>query len=556
MLLLLKFYFMYRKLFLFLLISSSVTAQKLKKADKEIVKYLTSNISYLASDSLEGRRAGTQGETLAADFIARKFKHIGLVPKGSENSYFQPFTINDGKEISRDTRLTINNHTLISGVDFFPLSNSPKADFIKSQISPSLSEQGQPKFIDLADILIENKENPHFDIQNALHNEIVKAKTKSVPAVLFYNSSAINDNIKFDSKDRSETELLPALYITKESVKKYLSDANATYDVSISLSVVPKIRNAKNVVGFINNNAQYTVVLGAHFDHLGYGEDGNSMLRTGEKLIHNGADDNASGTGALIELAFELNKSKYKHYNYLFVAFSAEELGLNGSKYFVENPTIDLKSINYMINMDMVGRMNDSTKTITVGGFGTSPVWKDRLEMAKTSAFSIRIDSSGSGPSDHTSFYRKDIPVLFFFTGLHTDYHKPSDDADKINYIGELHIIQFIERLIKQDTGLEKIAFLKTREQQTSTSARFSVSMGIMPDYSYGGNGVRVDGVSDNKPAKKAGILAGDIIKQLGEHKTSSVEAYMQALSKFKKGDNTTALITRGEKEITVEIIF
>jgi len=331
---------------------------------------------------------------------------------------------------------------------------------------------------------------------------------------------------------------------------------NASYNISFSIDIQPNVRNSKNIIGFINNNAPYTIVLGAHYDHLGYGEDGNSMNRTGEKLIHNGADDNASGTAALIELAFLLKKSKSKNYNFLFTAFSAEELGLNGSKYFVENPTIPLTSINYMINMDMVGRMNDSTKAITVGGYGTSPSWSPLFKAIENKNFTIKFDSSGTGPSDHTSFYRKDIPVLFFFTGLHTDYHKPSDDADKINYIGQLQIVKFINQLVLFNKSNEKYIFTKTREQQTSTSAKFSVSMGIMPDYTFSGNGVRVDGVSDNRPAKKAGILAGDVVKQLGEYQTSSVESYMQALSKFKKGDLTKVLIIRGTKEFEFQVIF
>jgi hypothetical protein len=280
------------------------------------------------------------------------------------------------------------------------------------------------------------------------------------------------------------------------------------------------------------------------------------MIRGGRAAIHNGADDNASGTSAIIELASQLSRSKSKPYNYLFIAFSAEELGLNGSKFFVDNPTIPLNTINYMINLDMVGRLNDSTKSITVGGYGTSPSWKSMIESVKQKPFSIRFDSSGTGPSDHTSFYRKDIPVLFFFTGLHTDYHKPSDDADKINYLGTVQIVNFIRELILSNPSTPKLAFTKTREQQTGTSARFTVSMGIMPDYSFSGNGVRVDGVSDNRPAKRAGVLAGDVIKQLGVHSTSSVEGYMQALSKFKKGEQTTVVIARGDKEFTLEIIF
>lgn len=546
---------MFRILIPLLFLCQFASAQKLKKADKEIVQYLQQQVGYLSSDELKGRRAGDPGEILASNFIASKFKEIGLTPKGDNATYFQHFTINDGKEISQGNELKLNGKALKAGVDFFPLSNSPAAS-INAESSPSLNEKGQPWMLDLAEAIQENKENPHFDVANLLTEKMLKAKEKGASAVIFFNSSSLEDKIKFDPKDRSEPAPLPAAYINSNAQKQYLTDVSSSYQISANLSITPKIRKARNVIGYLDNQAQYTIVIGAHFDHLGYGEDGNSMIRTGDLGIHNGADDNASGTSSMIELAFLLKNSKSKQYNYLFIAFSAEELGLNGSKYFVENPTISLNSVNYMINMDMVGRMNDSTKTITVGGYGTSPSWKPMIDAVKKKDFSIRIDSSGTGPSDHTSFYRKDIPVLFFFTGLHSDYHKPSDDADKINYVGMLKIIRFIQQMIEADKQQQKLVFTKTREQQTSTSARFSVSMGIMPDYSYTGSGVRVDGVSDNRPAKKAGILTGDIVKQLGEHKTSSVESYMQALSKFKKGDKTTTIVVRGDKEISFEIVF
>ncbi len=547
---------MFRLLIVFLLIANIASAQKTRKADKETLKYLKENIEYLSSDQLEGRRAGTTGESLAADFIANKFKEIGLLPKGAEDSYFQPFSISDGRQILPDTYLSVNNQVLIPGIEFFPLSNSKESATIKAQVSPSLTENDQPWLIDIADDLDNNKENPHFDISNLINSLINKSKDKGASSVIFFNSGEIDDHISFDEKDRSENTIIPALYITKNAVKTYLQDLNSTYDLQFNVAIGPKIRNSKNIIGYIDNKAQLTVVLGAHFDHLGYGEDGNSMLRSGERLIHNGADDNASGTAALIELAFLLNKSKSKQFNYLFIAFSAEELGLNGSKYFSENPTISLNTVNYMINMDMVGRMNDSTRVITIGGYGTSPSWKPLIDNIKDNPFVIKYDSSGTGPSDHTSFYRKDIPVLFFFTGLHTDYHKPSDDADKINYVGELKIIYFIKQLIENDKQHEKIAFTKTREQSSGSSTRFSVSLGIMPDYTFPGNGVRVDGVSDGRPAKKAGISTGDVIRQLGDFKTSSVESYMQALSKFKKGDKTNVIILRGETELVYEIIF
>jgi aminopeptidase YwaD len=331
-------------------------------------------------------------------------------------------------------------------------------------------------------------------------------------------------------------------------------------DMKIKVDVGDKKRIAHNVAGYFDNGSSMTIVIGAHFDHLGYGEDGNSMVRTGEKSIHNGADDNASGTAALFELAKMVKnaKSKRPKPNYLFLAFSGEELGLNGSKYFVENPTIDMKTVNFMINMDMVGRLNDSTRTLTIGGLGTSPQWKNYIDPAQTkSPFTIKIDSSGTGPSDHTSFYRKDIPVLFFFTGLHSDYHKPGDDADKINYVGELQIITLIRDVILQVVeDQERLAFAKTREAQTTTSARFSVSLGVMPDYTYSGTGLRIDGVTEGRAAQKAGMQAGDVIVQLGDQSISSMETYMQALGKFKKGDATRVKFKRGNDTMEADVQF
>ena len=546
---------MYRILLVFLLFSHVTVAQKLNKADRFLVENLKAQVGFLASDELKGRRAGDEGETLAANFIAGKFKEVGLAPKGDNGDYFQFFTINDGKTISSSTSFTINGTKLEVGNDFFPLSNT-KNGSTKGDASPGLHEKEQPWMIDLAESLEENKTNPHFDINNLIADKLKTAKDKGASFVLFFNSTKGDDVLKFDSKDRSEATAIPAAFLTSKGRDKVVKDITDTYTIEAHLTVEPKTRKSKNVVGYLDNNAQFTVIIGAHFDHLGYGEDGNSMIRGGELSIHNGADDNASGTSAMLELAFQLKGKNAKHYNYLFIAFSAEELGLNGSKYYVENPTISLNSVNYMINMDMVGRMNDSTKTITIGGYGTSPSWQTMIASVKKKSFNVKFDSSGTGPSDHTSFYRKDIPVLFFFTGLHTDYHKPSDDADKINYVGMAQIVRFIQEMIETDRTPNKLVFTKTREQQTSTSTRFSVSMGIMPDYSYGGSGVRVDGVTDNRPAKKAGILGGDVVKQLGDFKTSSVEAYMQALSKFKKGDKTTVVVSRGDKELTFEIQF
>jgi len=530
---------------------------KLSKADQAMVKNLQSHISYLASDKLEGRRAGTNGEKLASEYISQKFQEIGLQPKGGDG-FFQSFEIYDGRQINNATHFIINDNTLAVEKDFFPFPFSQNLS-IEALPAIAVQEADMPWFFDLKETLEENKNNPHFDLNEFIRNNAKKAKSRGAVAVILYNTSAIDDKLKFDPKDRTEKLDIPVIYVSKEASKKYFSDAAATLDIKMKIDVGEKKRTGRNVVGYIDNGAARTVILGAHYDHLGYGEDNNSMLRTGEKMIHNGADDNASGTAALIELARILKNTKQKNSNYLFIAFSAEELGLNGSKFFTENPTVDFSKVNYMINMDMVGRLNDSSQVVTIGGFGTSPQWSSLINLTdKKNPFIIRIDSSGTGPSDHTSFYRKDIPVLFFFTGLHTDYHKPSDDFDKINYIGETRIINYISGIVLSpiSTG-QKLTFTKTRETQTTSSMRSGgVTMGIMPDYTFSGAGVRCDGVTDGRPAQKAGLKAGDVIVKIGEYNVSSMETYMQTLGKFQKGEKAKVKFKRGSEEIETEVQF
>ena len=535
---------------------SSSLSQKLKKADKAIINNLETEIHYLADDKLEGRRAGTPGEKLAGDFIIGEFQKLGLQPKGINNGFAQPFEIYDGKKIDSNTRFSINNKELQIPKDFFPLAFSASKK-VEGSPAIALQESGVPWFIDLKEVLETNQNNPHFDLDQAMQTKIKDCIKKGATAVIFYNSSQSDDNISFKPKDRTESATVPVLYVTKDARKKYLRDESASLEVKIDVSLSEVKRTANNIIAYLDNGAVNTVILGAHYDHLGYGEDGNSLYRGTEKMIHNGADDNASGTAGIIELARLLKQSKLKKNNYLFIAFSGEELGLFGSKYFTENPTYPLASVNFMINLDMIGRLNDSSHTVTIGGYGTSPFWGTLFANSKDNKyFQFKYDSSGSGPSDYTSFYRKDIPVLFFFTGLHGDYHKPTDDFDKINYTGELMVVKLIYNLLTELNDRGKLVFTKTREMQTGTSARFSVTLGIMPDYTFNGTGVRVDGISDGRPAQKAGLKTGDIILKLGDHTVSTLENYMQALSKFKKGDKTTVNYKRGNDMAEANVEF
>lgn len=547
--------------FILLFLAACAAPKQITRGETQTLDNLKAHIQYLADDKLEGRRTGTNGEKLAMEYIAAQFRTIGLLPMGTDG-YYQAFDVIDGKQINSGTHLNINGSELLLNKDFFPFPFSPNQT-IEALPSIAIQEWDMPWFFDLNEPIEENKNNPHFDLADYIRTNSKKAKSKGASAFILYNTSSIDDKLVFEPKDKTEQIPIPVLYISKESAQKYFKDPSATLNVKLKTNIGEKKRIGHNVVGYIDNGAATTVVLGAHFDHLGYGEDGNSMIRNfTEPMIHNGADDNASGTAAVIELARKLKATTAKNNNYLFIAFSGEELGLFGSKYFTEHPTIDLNSIDYMINMDMLGRLNDSTKTITIGGYGTSPTWGElfsgttAIDGKKISSFNIKYDSSGTGPSDHTSFYRKDIPVLFYFTGLHSDYHKPSDDYDKINYTGELKIIEHIYYVIETLNNKSRLVFTKTRETQTSSTASFKVTMGIMPDYTFSGTGVRADGVSDGRPAQKAGIKAGDVIVRIGEYNISSMENYMQALGKFNKGEKTKVKFKRGNETLEATVEF
>jgi len=378
------------------------------------------DVAFLADDKLEGRGTGTAGERLASEYIANRFKKLGIAPKGDEG-YFQEFNF-----------------------------------------KPKVGPHSEAKFI------------------------------------------------------------------------------NQKEDGSIT---------GRNVLGFIDNKAENTVVIGAHYDHLGYGNEGS--LYRGEKAIHNGADDNASGVAVMLNLAAKLKKENTNN-NYLFMAFSGEEMGLLGSNYFVKNATLDTKKINYMINMDMVGRLKDST--LAVYGTGTSPIWRQTISSLNDN-FNLVEKESGVGPSDHTSFYLNDIPVLHFFTGQHEDYHKPSDDQELLNYEGMYQISDYIFSIVSDLDNNGKLVFKKTINESES-SPRFKVTLGVIPDYLFEGKGMRIDGVSDGKPAEKAGIIKGDVVVKMGTIDIVDMMSYMTGLSKFEKGNSTTVEVLRGGKIVEVKVTF
>jgi Zn-dependent M28 family amino/carboxypeptidase len=310
---------------------------------------------------------------------------------------------------------------------------------------------------------------------------------------------------------------------------------------------------AINVVGFLDNSASKTIVIGAHFDHIGRNERNASTLANSHGQIHNGADDNASGVAVVLELArlFKTNEV-VEPVNFLFALFSGEEDGLMGSKQLVEQLIQDSLQIHAMINMDMIGRLSNE-KHLHVGGVGTSSAFGE-LIRAVESDFQFIIDSSGVGPSDYTSFYLKNIPVLGFYTGTHEDYHKPSDDADKINFQGIEAITEYLYKLTLHLAQLE-LDFKETAYKKETSRSKLKVSLGIMPGYSSE-NGLVIDGVIEGKLAHSAGIQKGDKILKINSCTIQDIHTYMDCLMQYQKGDEVILLLDRNAKQIMQKVKF
>lgn len=532
------------------LAASTVLAQP---KEKKIIRQLKADIGYLASDALEGRRTATEGEHKAAAYIENRYKKLKIAPY--KENYLHPFPFVHGKEMTAATAFTADGKILKTGDEAFamPFSANSKQK-IEGEVLPEVFE---PRNIWMMSLFANKEEadDPHFDYEKTMLEKMKKAKKNGASAILFYDAYDAKYPPVFNKHSEVETQDLPIGYITFQGYKNYVKDNKEGIKISLNIEIKRTEYTGTNVAAYIDNKAPYTVVIGAHYDHLGYGEDGNSLYAGKDKEIHNGADDNASGTAALMQLAGWVKKKRLRNYNYLFINFSGEELGLYGSKAIVQQEKLDSTSIAYMINMDMVGRLNDSTKALTVGGVGTSPVWGDYVKK-DNKQFKIVTDSSGVGPSDHTSFYYAGIPVLFFFTGTHHDYHKPTDDADKINYKGEADVMRYIYSIVEVMDTRPKPGFSATK-QTTVGKTRFKVTLGIMPDYAYQEeNGIRVDGVSSGRPAAIAGVKAGDIITALGANKVHGMQSYMEALSKFKEGDTTTVTVLRKGKTVKMKLTF
>jgi len=552
------------------------------------------HIRFLASDKLKGRSPGSSGAKTAMRYIEKEWGKSGVLSLG-EKGFKQTFDFADGVSLFKRNRLKINEtkQTFRVKQDFLPLGFSGTGKFNAPVVFAGygFSVEDSISWNDYADIDVKGKwalvfrgspdgsssHSSYVDYM-PLRKKYLAARDNGAIGILFVNRhddenqdgltpltfSRSSGGEKIAALHISEAiaeDLLPAdvslngLQSSLDTNKKSHSFA-LPYSLTANIGLKEKMVTGANVVGFIpgDGSVDEFVVIGAHLDHLGMGGENSGSLSPYALAVHNGADDNASGTAGLLELAekFASNQASLKR-GLVFIAFDAEEKGLLGSKYFVEHPTVNLENIVAMLNLDMIGRMGDSS--LSVGGTGTSPVFEPMLDSLQGKhGLKLSYNQGGYGPSDHSSFYTKDSPVLFFFTGAHEDYHKPSDDWKKVNADGEKQILDLVYDIVfSLSNQEEKPLFTASGSKAPESSRRsFKISFGVIPSYSNPGRGFAIDGVSSDGPASKAGMLAGDVIVEIGGKEVRDIYDYMYRLGELKKGETVEVKVRRGEEDLVL----
>jgi len=556
--------------FLFAIVSVTKAQATMEFDSTDVVlKHFKKHILYLADDKLRGRATGSKGERLAYEYIIKIFNEIGLEKIKDDTDFLLPFDFYNGMVLGMENNLDINNLALKLGEDYYPVGQSVNQSYngkiidvgfgIEATTDLNYNDYKKKKSnlkskAALIDLSNPEPENPHSDYAsyNGINYRIEKAIEKGAGAILFYNSNNFAKNPDKEYTLKVNRFDIPVVFLTASGFRKISTQKLKKSVLKLSVQLDEINKTGHNVVGYIDNKADYTVVIGGHYDHLGYGGPGSRY--TGKTAIHNGADDNASGTAMVIELARWLKNSQLTNNNYMFVAFSGEEMGLYGSKSLVKYPGFNKKSINYMLNYDMIGRLKDSI--LNVNGVGTSSNWDVIDSLNIKGIKKVVTTESGMGPSDHVSFYLQNIPAIHFFTGAHQDYHKPSDDEEFINYNGLRAIFDYTIELLSELNNAGKLDFKKTKDNNSAAAPKFTVTLGVMPDYVFSGKGMRIDGVSAGKTAAEAGIQSGDIVIKMGDFNVNDMMSYMEALSKFKKGDRTMVTIKRLEETIQMEVLF
>lgn len=592
-----------KKLFLLLVfLSFAVFSQDTSNNPEITIEELRDHIKYLASDKLEGRLAGSEGGKLAAEYVKSEFEKYGLLPF-YDGSYFQPFEFIQTIELGENNLLTISyNDSEISPLleDEFVVTAFSGSSTVSGMlafagygISSSKLEYDDFEGLDLnGKIALIMRYNPEhdsamseFDRFSSLRVKASAARDNGALGVIFFNGPKPNlddDLVEFKYDRGPSMTDFPVVQVKRKFIEELLNSegydpktiqeeidsnkkpksfvlGNSFASVSTEVNEIKAV--GRNVAGYLEGNDPFLkdeyIVVGAHFDHLGWGIDG-SMYRGNEPMIHNGADDNASGTAAVLELAekFTANSGQLKR-SVVFMGFNAEELGLLGSNYTVNNFPVDLNQTVAMINMDMIGRLSDE-KSLTIIGTGTSSIWKDLLEDNNTFEFDLKFNDDGWGGSDHQSFTLKEIPVLFFFTGIHEDYHKPSDDWDKINLDGEKEVADYVYTLLtKIDELDDRPDYVKVEREAPSGKGGYSkVYVGTIPEFGWNGEGFKLGGVSEGGPAQKAGLQGGDIMIQFGEKKVANIYDFMYGMNDHKPGDVVKVIVLRDGEEKEFDVVL
>ena len=536
------------------------------------------HIAVLANDSLEGRQVGEPGEWKAAQYISNVFKAAGLVPKGDNGTYFQAFEFIKRIDFGPNNRLEVNGTKLELPNEFQPMNQSASMSFkFDSLVFVNYGitvDSNEGNYDDYAGKNVSGKAviikrfnpdstvNPHIDFNKygSTTDKINNAIQHGATGIVVYTPKEQDDTLPGFGTVHVTPKDIPILILRRAGLARLGIDLDNPQINSLSgQTELFKTRDTGyNVLGYLPTGNDTTIIIGAHYDHLGWGAEG-SRYTGKEKMIHNGADDNASGSSAVMELAryFSSRQDQLKH-SILFCSFSGEEAGLLGSNYFTKNMTVNPQTVRMMLNFDMIGRLKDQENGLAVFGVGTTPEFEEYFKKLDTTILKFVMKEPGTGPSDHTSFYNQNIPVLHFFTGAHKDYHMPSDDVEFIDIPGAKKVIDFAAQTIEHFDQLDKqLVFQKTVDPDAGKMrASFSVTLGVMPDYIAEVKGLRIDGVSADRPADKAGIKAGDVIIKMGGRDVKDIYDYMSCLSKFRKHDTTDVIVERGKDTLDLKVIF
>ena len=537
------------------------------------------HISVLADDSLEGRQVGEPGEWIAAQYIKSIYMDAGLEPLGDSSTYFQSFEFIKMIGMGEKNELSLNGHKLELNEDFSPMRQSASMPFKFDEIINVnygiVVDSSDGDYDDYAGLDVDGKAilikryspepkdstEEYLNRYSSLTSKISMAIEKNAACILFITPEDQDDTLSNAGPARVTPKDIPIIFLRRTALERLGLDINNPEITSISgITDLYKVYDTGyNVVGYLPAKTDTTVILGAHYDHLGWGGEGSGSRYLEKKpMIHNGADDNGSGSSALLELAryYSSYRNELK-YSLLFISFSGEEFGILGSGHYARHMTIDSSKVRMMVNMDMIGRLAQQEKGLAIMGTGTCPEFKSYFDSMETGGLTIAFKESGVGPSDHTSFYNQDIPVLYFFTGAHDDYHTPADDVDKIDTEGIVKVTKMVTEIINHfDNYQGELVFQKTKSDDMGRRSSYSVTLGIMPDFITEVEGLGVDGVSPDRPGDRAGLLKGDVIIRMGSVDIGDIYDYMNTLGKYRKGDSTSLLIIRGNDTLNLEVIF